>query len=324
MRQGKGWTIGSSARDGWLRRFRRWMLLPIVCAAGLPLDANADFTVCNKSGTYPLTIAWAYHRTAVIPEPFEVSGWYNVPARQCKRLASGAIRGANLYLHAIAEGIVLTTDSTGAQPMDTARALCAKDDKFSYRRSELNASSCGGDEYLAPFPIRILSQDDVANITVDIDPDEEVDNNPDGDRGGRARLPDLYGAIASSTKASAGSRFHKTRELARRAAMTDCESRSGGAVCSLDAEFKNQCASVAVDGKELYIAHTRPEGVESQARSEALRKCAAGGSQACREMISVCSTYAQRNGERAKREQEAVDAVTDWLGSTLCELGGLC
>src|SRR5690606_32178458 len=55
MRQRTEWAIVSSAYGGRLRPFCRWMLLPIVLAAWLPFDANADFTVCNKSSTYPLT-----------------------------------------------------------------------------------------------------------------------------------------------------------------------------------------------------------------------------------------------------------------------------
>ena len=91
-------------------------LLPMLCLAGLPLPARADFRLCNNSNSrVSLAIAYTDGQTWV------TEGWWNLKASACETVLRGPLAAQFYYVYGM--------DERGGEWKGRA-FMCTKDHEF--------------------------------------------------------------------------------------------------------------------------------------------------------------------------------------------------
>jgi len=270
-----------------------------------------------------MKVAWVLQRGLILKGPYEVGGWDYIDAGRCERLATGDVAGNSMWMHVVSEGVVLTRDGIDGL-FESDLQFCISDDNFEYSRAETGTTqSCGQNRYLAPFPISTWQSSDVGDLTVKLNPDDQIRRNPNADSRRRAQLPDLHGALAEFSGHWFGSMFHDTTDEAQRAALKHCRSESKGAPCRVEVAFKNQCVAVARGRGQAAVTLGQAGWTQQRTLDAALKKCAQGGDATCGESIAFCSTQEAKVAQQNSRANEAQQTVLGILGGALGAIWGV-
>ncbi|MBT2748600.1 DUF4189 domain-containing protein [Lysobacter sp. ISL-42] len=102
----------------------------------------------------------------------------------------------------------------------------------------------------------------------------------------RPQWESRWGAVATDDKGKFGiATDQKSERLARKQAVDECR-RRGGAPCTAEFTFRNQCAAVATSAK---VSYSQGAASEEEAKELSMRKCLASDSGECWIYYSGCS-----------------------------------
>lgn len=297
-----------------------------LLACVVPTQARADFMICNKSPTRAMSVAWALQHGTFITSPYNVGGWKHIAPNRCEFLGRGDLAGATIWVRAVSQGTVLTR---GKRPVssrlhDSTQQFCVADEEFAYDHRDAGATrDCGPGRYLATFPVTIWRTDDLADLSIDMNPDDFPAANASGAPGRGPHLPDLHGAVAVASNGTYYAHYlDESRAVAQQKALAYCASEEqSGAQCRLDASFSNQCIAVAA-GASGHTYSGQLEWSRAQTLSGAMSKCEQSEGGQCKEVIAACSTYAELSAQRNRQDAQGQKQVLGVLGNALRALYG--
>lgn len=287
------------------------------------LWAHADFDLCNISQTQTMSVAWAFQTGRLIQSAYTVGGWDHIAPDSCEQLGTGNVANSSFWIHAVSNGIILLPGQrpAGSRIWNSDQQFCIADSDFEYDVLDAG-TACASGYYLAPFPVTTWFGNDVADLRLEMNPDEFVASAVGQEALNRGpKLPDLHGTLVTSSSGMYyASMQHESREAARQGAFNHCQTSEPQAQCTLYSEFQNQCL-VAVAGKtEHFVSRGKPDWTEQQTLDFALQQCRAKDGPDCTKILAACSTYVARSAEQKKRDAAAQQRVIDSLGEALRQI----
>lgn len=281
--------------------------------------AFANYEVCNKSTRATINLAFATQSDTALNRQHTLIGWKVIPPGGCATLATGDVSDRGFWLHALANGVTLTSEYANNGGPST-KQFCVTDRAFNerYVLPVASESACPAGSRLATFAIHHHSMWDDHGIELRADGIEA--RAPKRANRGQEYMPSKFGALASDASSQLyQATLYSVASSARDSALDACRRHSPAPdSCAVVLEFADQCAVVMRGDKEpIYLAVANRTATKASASNWAMQRCRARGNSQCHERALLCATNDEDLAVTRQRQVDAEMKVIDSMGELL-------